>query len=103
MTERFTNIKKLASLTSGSGRVTAEFDDGAVVHRREVDVFADDTAETLQARVLPVEHEAMIDFLLDVSDDRVTVQRRSEPLVKPWEEMDLWYALDHARKQYPHG
>ncbi|MER5866176.1 phosphoribosylglycinamide formyltransferase [Kitasatospora sp. NPDC002040] len=39
--------------------VTAEYDEGAVIARREVPVLADDTVDSLAARVLAVEHDLL--------------------------------------------
>lgn len=84
-------------------RVTSEFDDGAVVYRQQVMVEDGDTPESLQQRVLPVEHAAQIAFLRQFARNEVAVQKRDEPLVKPWEEIDLWASLEYARQQYPNG
>ncbi len=44
-------------------RVVAEYDKGAVLCAKQVPILPDDTPESLQARVLPVEHEVQIETL----------------------------------------
>ena len=44
-------------------RVIAEYDKGAVLCAKRVSILPDDTPESLQARVLPVEHEVQIETL----------------------------------------
>ena len=44
-------------------RATAGLDEGAVVHRRMVDVLPGDTPATLQERALPIEHIVQVEML----------------------------------------
>lgn len=67
-------------------RVTAKYDQGRVVAKREVLVLDNDTAEILSQRVLPVEHALMIDFLDQLSKGQVHELRREVPLIKIGEE-----------------
>lgn len=47
-------------------RVTAEYDEGAILMQKKVPVLADDTPETLAARVLETEHKGLVEFLRDL-------------------------------------
>lgn len=49
-------------------RVDPEFDAGAVVKSRRVDIYNSDTVDDLQERVLPVEHQVQIELLKDVAN-----------------------------------
>lgn len=82
-------------------RVTAKFDEGAVVKRKQVPILRDDRAETLQARVLPVEHEVQIEALQDFANKNVVEFVRENPLVLPGEEKILAECKELAIKMYP--
>lgn len=47
-------------------RVSAEYDSGEIVAQTKVPVKADDTAETLAARVLEKEHEFLVEVISDI-------------------------------------
>ncbi|MDZ4296420.1 MAG: hypothetical protein U1A16_03555 [Patescibacteria group bacterium] len=68
-----------------------------------VPIHPDDTVATLQARVLPIEHETQIAMLEDFVADRVTELVRDEPLVQPEERSILRDAKRAARLLYPKG
>jgi phosphoribosylglycinamide formyltransferase-1 len=53
--------------------VTTEMDSGPIVAQSEVPVLADDTAETLAARVLAAEHRLYPQALRMVAEGRVTI------------------------------
>lgn len=84
-------------------RVTAEFDKGVVIKRKQVPILENDTAETLQARALPVEHEVQIETLQDFVNDTVMEFTREVPLVLPNEEDILEECKKSAMKKYPNG
>jgi phosphoribosylglycinamide formyltransferase-1 len=84
-------------------RVTANFDEGKIVKRKQVPIMPDDTAETLQARVLPIEHQVQIETLKDFSEGKVQEFVREIPLVLPGEEKILEECKQLAIKMYPHG
>lgn len=84
-------------------RVTTNFDEGTIVKRRPVPILWDDTAETLQARVLPIEHEVQIETLRDFSEDTVEEFHRKIPLVLSGEENILEEAKIIAKKKYPNS
>ncbi len=84
-------------------RVTPIFDEGKIVKRKQVPIFQNDTAETLQARVLPIEHEVQIEALRDFANSSVTEFVRESPLVKSSEETILKEVKENAKKLYPHG
>ena len=84
-------------------RVTVNFDEGKIVKRKQVPIFQNDTAETLQARVLPIEHEVQIEALRDFANGTVSEFTREIPLVMPAEESILEECKELAIKLYPHG
>ncbi len=84
-------------------RVTPIFDEGKIVKRKQVPIFQNDTAETLQARVLPVEHEVQIEALQDFANNRVTEFVRDTILVLPSEEDILEECKKEAIIKYPNG
>jgi phosphoribosylglycinamide formyltransferase 1 len=67
-------------------RVTPVYDDGAVVKSEQVAIFPDDTIETLQSRVLPVEHRIQIEFLQEFIEGSLTEVPKRELLVRQGEE-----------------
>lgn len=84
-------------------RVTSEFDKGAILKRKQVPILPDDTAETLQARVLPVEHEVQIETLQDFANGTVSKFKREITLVFKGEEKILEECKEIAKKMYPNG
>lgn len=84
-------------------KVTPIVDGGAVVYRKKVPVFKNDTAESLAARVLPIEHKIQIEFLKKLFQGQVKNLKRKKPLVMPGEEKFLHQAIEFARKKYPNG
>jgi phosphoribosylglycinamide formyltransferase 1 len=86
-----------------SQRVAEEFDAGKVLKQKRVPILPDDSPESLQARLLPVEHETQIETLEDFMNDQVKELERSEPLIKKEELEILEEAKQDAIKQYPQG
>ena len=84
-------------------RVTAKFDEGVVLKCKQVPILENDTAETLQKRVLPVEHEVQIELLKDFRDNIVNEFHRESPLILPSEEILLKECKEEAVKLYPKG
>ncbi|HAQ02424.1 hypothetical protein A2467_02830 [Candidatus Nomurabacteria bacterium RIFOXYC2_FULL_36_8] len=84
-------------------RVTAKFDEGVVLKRKQIPILPDDTAESLQARVLLVEHEVQIELLKDFVSGTVSEFHREVPLVLPEEEGILEECKKLAIKMYPNG
>jgi len=84
-------------------RVTENFDEGKIVKRKQVEILPDDTAESLQARVLPVEHEVQIETLRDFASGTVKEFYREEPLVRKGEEEILEECKKLAIEMYPKG
>ncbi|MCE9549373.1 hypothetical protein K8Q98_03200 [Candidatus Nomurabacteria bacterium] len=84
-------------------RVTEKFDEGAVVKSARVAILTDDTAETLQARALPVEHEIQISTLNDFVNNTVREIHRDTRMVLPGEEKILEECKMRAKKLYPNG
>ena len=86
-----------------SHRVVGEYDKGAIVGRERVPILSDDTTETLQSRVLPVEHAVQIKTLQDFANGTVQEYHREEPLILPGEEVLFEECKENAIKLYPHG
>ena len=84
-------------------RVTAKFDEGVVLKRKEVPILEGDTAESLQHRVLPIEHEVQIELLKDFSEGEVLEFHRDIPLLLEGEEDTLKECKTEAIKIYPKG
>lgn len=95
--------------------VTPIFDEGAIIKRKQVSILPEDTAETLQARVLPVEYEVQIETLRVLSEGglssrgtrevspRELASARETPLVLRGEEEILAECKADAIKKYPNG
>jgi phosphoribosylglycinamide formyltransferase-1 len=60
---------------------TEETDAGPVILQGVVDVLEDDTAKTLAARILPIEHELLIKAVSLLCDDRIKVVGRRTIIV----------------------
>lgn len=84
-------------------RVTAKFDEGKIVKRKQVEILPNDTTETLQARVLQIEHQVQIETLQDFANCTVSEFIREEPLVLPGEEQILDECKKLAKIKYPNG
>ncbi len=84
-------------------RVTVNFDEGVVLKNKRVVILPDDTAETLQARMLPVEHEVQIELLKDFINNTVSEFHRDIPLVQSVEEVILEECKKKAIEKYPKG
>jgi len=84
-------------------RVTAEYDQGAVLNIVKVPINKGDDAEKLQARVLPFEYEAQIKTLQDFADGNVKEIIRAEPLVRPEEYGVLEECKKLSIEMFPNG
>ena len=84
-------------------RVTNKFDEGVVIKRDQVPILPNDTAETLQKRVLPVEHKVQIEALQDFANNTVSEFHRVTPLILQGEEGILEECKKLAIKLYPNG
>jgi phosphoribosylglycinamide formyltransferase 1 len=84
-------------------RVTPLFDEGRIVKRKQVPIFQNDTAEILQKRVLPIEHEVQIEALRDFANNTVKEFIRETPLIQEGEEVILNECKENAKKLYPNG
>lgn len=81
-------------------RVTAEYDQGAVIGRVRVTIEPDDTVESLYKQMLPVEHKLQIKILQDFANGCVTELQRETPLVLSDEEQILETAKQKAIEAY---
>lgn len=84
-------------------RVHSSFDQGRIVCFERVEIREDDTVDSLQQRVLPIEHRIQIELLKQVAAGTVRELPVREPLVRPGEEVILFEAKKAARSAYPHG
>jgi len=85
-------------------RVTNEVDGGAILGRRLVEIWDGDTAETLAARVLPFEHNIVVETILRFSEyGGLQEFRREIPLILPREETLLKEAKAAGIAAYPNG
>lgn len=55
--------------------VDEEFDHGPIIAQRAVPVYSDDTAASLAARVLEVEHVLLPEVIGSIADGRVSVRK----------------------------
>jgi phosphoribosylglycinamide formyltransferase-1 len=83
-------------------RVTPEFDRGAVVRMRRVEIFPTDDVLTLQERALLEEHQTQIEALDDLANNRLT-EAVLEPLLDFKERNILVRAKETARILFPKG
>lgn len=84
-------------------RVASEYDKGAVLLAERVPILKNDTPETLQQRVLPVEHQVQIRTLKAFSEGNIPLFVREQPLIFPGEEKILEEAKKLAIEKYPKG
>lgn len=84
-------------------RVTSNFDEGEILKCKRVEILPNDTAETLQARVLPVEYEVQITVLQSFANNAVIEYHRDVNLVHPDELNTLQDCKMNAIAKYPKG
>lgn len=85
-------------------RITGEFDKGAVIGRRRVDILpSDDDPVSLVDRVLPVEHKLVIETLLRFAMGEVVEEQRETRLILPGQEGLLAEAKEVAELLFPKG
>lgn len=83
--------------------VTEEYDQGPVIARTMVEIKADDTAKSLQQRVLPHEHELQVSVVESYAQGFIPSSVRQVRLVKP-DEIEVWQsARDEGMRLYPKG
>lgn len=82
--------------------VTENYDDGVILGVKGVPILADDTAETLAARVLPYEHELVVEILRRLAYGQVIEILKHGNLVRE-DEMELFEnAIKEAKQQHNH-
>ncbi|MEK7547028.1 MAG: formyltransferase family protein [Patescibacteria group bacterium] len=85
-------------------RVTDEVDGGAILGNRLVQIWKDDDAEKLAVRVLPYEHNLVVETLLRFSEMREPREiHRGSPLIEPGEEALLEEAIAAGVAAFPNG
>ncbi len=85
-----------------SHRVTKDYDEGALLNARVVPIRKRDDMETLQQRVLPVEHSVQIETI-DMFYRGVVQELDLPPLILPGEESLLTESKRVGTIQWPHG
>lgn len=84
--------------------VHEEYDRGAVICTRIMDIEPNDTAETLQRRLLPLEHEAVIQALILLAErDPHPIVRRERLVRNDQEHQILTDAKRRACEVWPNG
>lgn len=79
-------------------------DEGALIGISPVAISPDDSAETLAARVLPLEHTLVVNTIWAYSEwGAVPSYLRREPLIQPGEQPILEAAKAAAVQKYPNG
>ncbi|CAN5192624.1 phosphoribosylglycinamide formyltransferase [soil metagenome] len=82
-------------------RVTVGLDEGAIVQKTEVPILLNDTAEILQTRALPIEHQTQINVLHAIDENTLSnLPPRKVPLVKGSEIKLLEKAKQEAIEKY---
>lgn len=84
-------------------RVTENFDEGVILKRHQMPILPYDTAETIQMRLLPIEHKTQIELLRDFANNTVSEFHRDAPLVLPSEKDILNECKKLAKEMYPNG
>lgn len=84
-------------------RVAPEFDKGALLNWTTIPIEPDDTVDTLQSRVLPLEHMIQIETLKAFSEGSVQERTRPEPLVREEDYNVLAEAKRVAGILFPRG
>lgn len=83
--------------------VAEEYDRGAIIGATQVSIFPGDDTDSLQQRVLPVEHELQIETLKRLVEGSVTEIVREQRLVLPGEESLLDWTKQEAATRFPDG
>jgi len=101
----FVRLTRCAQTTEATAqRVAIDYDKGALLHLREVDInVLKDTPESIQQRLLPREHEVQIETLKMFGDGHGQEIQRAAPLIRSGEEKILEYVKQKAAKLYPNG
>ena len=84
-------------------KVAANYDEGAVLYKKTVEILPDDTVESLQARVLPIEHSVQIETLKMLANGTLREIIRDDRLINPGEKKILEECKKEAVKLYPNG
>lgn len=73
-------------------RVIERYDDGPLLGLRAMDILPQDTAATLAARLLPIEHDLVVETIQRFATQRVNEVVRTVPLIQPDEEQ-IFHAI----------
>ncbi|MFH0773579.1 MAG: formyltransferase family protein [bacterium] len=83
--------------------VTEQYDKGIVIGASPIPIEKYDTVESLQKKVLPIEHLVQINALKDFSEGKITKVKRLIPLIDKKEYFILKEAKKVADVLYPNG
>jgi folate-dependent phosphoribosylglycinamide formyltransferase PurN len=83
--------------------VTENYDEGPLIETREMEIDEDDTPESLAAKLLPIEHEAVVSAIQQFVLGSVKEGFRPRPLVEAHEIFFHARAILNAIEQYPNG
>ncbi len=82
--------------------VTTAYDSGKVIHHNRLEIYQDDTPETLQSRLLPVEYQTQIEVLRNRSEGGTNnLNWPIGELVAPEEKGLLDHCKSEAVRLYP--
>jgi phosphoribosylglycinamide formyltransferase-1 len=81
-------------------RVTKDYDSGAILGRKELKVLETDDAESLQQRLLPLEHALVLEILKQFAKGTVKEYPCTKTLINPGEEDLLKKAKEEAIRFY---
>jgi folate-dependent phosphoribosylglycinamide formyltransferase PurN len=84
-------------------RVASDYDQGVVVASAQVQIWKDDTVDSLQANSLPIEHQVQIELLSRLAREDVTEASYYPFARTPAEILILETAKAAAKTLYPHG
>ncbi len=80
--------------------VDDKYDSGGVIHHRLLPICDDDTPESLQSRLLPLEHQTQIEVLLNKSGGRNRLNRPTDEIVRDEEKGILLRCKIEAIRRY---
>ena len=83
--------------------VGREFDKGPVIGRKKIQINEDETVESLQEKVLPLEHRLQIDVLNLLIKNKIKILKREKPLIETNCLPVLRQAKETAVYLYPRG
>ncbi len=84
--------------------VENELDTGKLVRYEQVPIFETDTVDSIQSRLLPIEHRVQIAALADIArEEKILTTRRFEQFIMPSQYEELCLAKAQAIADYARG